>query len=125
MPIPINMSTMSANHMAVERLAGNNQLTEAEKIGEVSRHFESILLRQFLGKALQPMFGGGGMGGDGMNAATKGIYQDMITQTLADTISKTGEFGLAQAFHTQLMPRNLQAQEAAAAAAKLTEEKAK
>ena len=116
---------MSANHMAVERLAGNNQLTEAEKIGEVSRHFESILLRQFLGKALQPMFGSGGMGGDGMNAATKGIYQDMITQTLADTISKTGEFGLAQAFHTQLMPRNLQAQEAAAAAAKLTEEKAK
>ena len=111
--------------MAVERLAGNNQLTEAEKIGEVSRHFEAILLRQFLGKALQPMFGSGGMGGDGMNAATKGIYQDMITQTLADTISKTGEFGLAQAFHTQLMPRNLQSQEAAAAAAKLTEEKAK
>ena len=125
MPIPIHMSTMSANHMAVERLAGNNKLTEAEKIGEVSRHFEAILLRQFLGKALQPMFGGGGMGGDGMNAATKGIYQDMITKTLADTISRTGEFGLAQAFRTQLMPRSLQAQEAATAAAKLAEEKAK
>ncbi len=63
MPIPIQMSTMSANHMAVERLEGNNKLTEAEKIGEVSRHFEAILLRQFVGKALQPMFGGGGMGG--------------------------------------------------------------
>ena len=57
---------MSANHMAVERLEGNNKLTEAEKIGEVSRHFEAILLRQFLGKALQPMFGGGGMGGNGV-----------------------------------------------------------
>ncbi len=122
MAIPIQMTTMSANHMAVERLAGNNQLTEAEKIGEVSRHFEAILLRQFLGKALQPMFGGGAMG-DGMNAATKGIYQDMITQTLADTISRTGEFGLAQAFRTQLMPRDVRAQEAAAAAAKLTEDK--
>jgi len=116
---------MSANHMAVENLAGNNQLTEAEKIGEVSRHFEAILLRQFLGKALQPMFGGGGMGGEGMNAATKGIYQDMITKTLADTISNSGEFGLARAFNTQLMPRNLQAQEAAKAAAKLVEEKVK
>ena len=124
MPIPIHMSTMSANHMAVERLAGNNQLTEAEKIGEVSRHFEAILLRQFLGKALQPMFGGGAMGGE-MNAATKGIYQDMITKTLAETISNTGEFGLAQAFRTQLMPRSLAAQEAAAAAAKLAEEKVK
>ena len=39
--------------MAVERLAGNNQLTDAEKIGEVSRHFESILLRQFLGNGFQ------------------------------------------------------------------------
>ncbi len=64
------------------------------------------------------MFGGGAIGDDGMNAATKGIYQDMITQTLADTISRTGEFGLAQAFRTQLMPRGLQAQEAAKAAAK-------
>ena len=116
---------MSATHLAVEQLAQNNKLTEAEKIGEVARHFEAILLRQFLGKALQPMFGGGAIGDDGMNSATKGIYQDMITQTLADTISRTGEFGLAQAFRTQLMPRSLQAQEAATAAAKLAEEKVK
>jgi Rod binding domain-containing protein len=42
-----------------------------------------------------------------MNPAQKSIYQDMITNTLADTISHTGEFGLAQAFRQQLMPRNL------------------
>ena len=83
MAIPIYMSTMSANHLAVEQLAQNNKLTEAEKIGEVARHFEAILLRQFLNEATKPLMGGD----EGMNSAQKGIYQDMITSTLAETIS--------------------------------------
>ena len=32
MPIPIQMATMSQNHLAVEQLAQNNKLTEAEKL---------------------------------------------------------------------------------------------
>ena len=103
MAIPIHMSTMSANHLAVEQLAQNNKLTEAEKIGEVARHFEAILLRQFLNEATKPLMGGD----EGMNSAQKGIYQDMITYTLADTISKSGQFGLSQMFRQQLMPRDL------------------
>ena len=103
MAIPIHMATMSANHLSVERLAQNNKLTEAEKIGEVAQQFEAILLRQFLNEATKPMFSQS----EGMNPAQKGIYQDMITNTLADTISQTGEFGLAQAFQQQLMPRTL------------------
>ena len=103
MAIPIYMSTMSANHLAVEQLAQNNKLTEAEKIGEVARHFEAILLRQFLNEATKPLMGGD----EGMNSAQKGIYQDMITYTLADTISKSGQFGLSQMFRHQLMPRDL------------------
>ena len=103
MAIPIHMSTISANHLAVEQLAQNNKLTEAEKIGEVARHFEAILLRQFLNEATKPLMGGD----EGMNSAQKGIYQDMITYTLADTISKSGQFGLSQMFRHQLMPRDL------------------
>ena len=103
MPVPIHMTTMSANHLAIERLAQNNKLTEAEKIGEVARHFEAILLRQFLNEATKPLMGGD----EGMNSAQKGIYQDMITSTLADTISKSGQFGLSQMFRQQLMPRDL------------------
>ena len=97
------MNTMSANHLAIERLAQNNKLTEAEKIGEVARHFEAILLRQFLNEGMKPLMGGD----EGMNSAQKGIYQDMITYTLADTISKSGQFGLSQVFRQQLMPRDL------------------
>ena len=103
MAIPIHMATMSANHLAVERLSQNNKLTEAEKIGEVARHFEAILLRQFLNEATKPLMGGD----EGMNPAQKGIYQDMITNTLADSISKSGQFGLSQVFRQQLMPRDL------------------
>ena len=94
---------MSADHLAVEQLAQNNKLTEAEKIGEVARHFEAILLRQFLNEATKPLMGGD----EGMNSTQKGIYQDMITYTLADTISKSGQFGLSQMFRHQLMPRDL------------------
>lgn len=103
MAIPIQMSTMSANHLAVEDLSRNNKLTEAEKIGEVARHFEAILLRQFLNEATKPLMDAN----EGMSAAQKSIYQDMMTNTLADTISKSGEFGLSQAFRQQLMPRDL------------------
>jgi Rod binding domain-containing protein len=103
MAIPIHMSTMSPDHLAVEQLTQNNKLTEAEKIGEVARHFEAILLRQFLNEATKPLMGGD----EGMNAAQKGIYQDMITNTLADSISKSGQFGLSQVFRQQLMPRDL------------------
>ena len=55
MPIPIQMATMSQNHLAVEQLAQNNKLTEADKIGEVAKHFEAMLLRQFLNEGTRPM----------------------------------------------------------------------
>ena len=103
MAVPINMQSMSANHLAVEQLAQNRQLTETQKVGEVARHFEAILLRQFLSEATKPMLSSN----EGMNAAQRGVYQDMIVHTLADTISRTGEFGLSQAFRHQLMPRDL------------------
>ncbi len=103
MAVPIQMATMSANHFAVERIAQNNKLTEAEKIGEVAEQFEAILLRQFLSEATKPMLNQN----EGMNPAQKSIYQDMITNTLADTMSQSGEFGLAQAFRRQLLLRGL------------------
>ena len=108
MPVPIQMASMSANHLAVERLAQNNKLTETEKIDEVARQFEAILLRQFLSEATKPMLSQD----EGMNPAQKSIYQDMITNTLADTISQSGEFGLAQAFRHQLMPKESVQEEA-------------
>ena len=119
MAIPIHMATMSANHLAVEQLAQNNKLTEAQKIGEVARHFEAILLRQFLKEATKPLMDQN----EGMSTAQKDIYQDMITKTLADSMSQSGQFGLSQAFRHQLMPRDLADELKKADEAKATETK--
>ena len=121
MPVPIQLNTMSANHLAIEHLAQNNKLTEAQKIGEVARHFEAILLRQFLKEATKPMLDQN----EGMSPAQKDIYQDMITKTLADSMSQSRQFGLSQAFRHQLMPRDLAAElkQADAGKAKATETK--
>ena len=119
MPVPIHMNTMSANHLSIERLAQNNKLTEAQKIGEVARHFEAILLRQFLNEATKPLMDQN----EGMSVAQKSIYQDMITKTLADSISQSGQFGLSQAFRHQLIPRDLADELKKADEAKATETK--
>ena len=39
---------INASDIAPERLAKNPQLTDKQKIGEASRQFESILLKQIL-----------------------------------------------------------------------------
>jgi Rod binding domain-containing protein len=93
---------MSSHHIAVEHLANNTQMSDDQKVAEIGRHFEAILLRQFLGEATKPMFGAGQTG---INSATKSIYQDMMVNTLAEQISKTGQFGLAESFKTQLTQR--------------------
>jgi Rod binding domain-containing protein len=88
-----------AEELPLERLAGNAQLTEQEKIAGVSRHFEAVLLRQFLTEAQKPLLNSkGSMGG-----ASSDIYKDMIVNVLSDGISKSGAFGLAKFFQTQMV----------------------
>ncbi len=88
--------------LPLDRLASNNQLSEAEKIAGVSHHFEAILLRQFLGEAQKPLL----KSKDALLGASHEIYQDMIVGNLADTISKTGTFGLARSFQSQTAPHS-------------------
>ena len=42
---------VKASDLPVERLAGNKQLTETEKVTEISRQFEAVLLRQLAAHA--------------------------------------------------------------------------
>ena len=88
--------------MSVEHLADNKQLSDEQKVAEIGRHFEAILLRQFLGDATKPLFGANQKG---ISAAAKGVYQDMMVNTLAEQISQTGPFGLAESFTAQLTQR--------------------
>jgi flagellar protein FlgJ len=98
MDIPSLAPSVRPDHLPLERLAGNPQLTEAEKVREVARQFEALLLRQILAEARK------GLHSDGLGeqSATLGIYHDLINQTLADSISRSGTLGLASSLQSEL-----------------------
>ncbi len=87
-----------AGDIAPERLAGNSALTEKEKLAEASRQFEAILTRQILEAGQKPVIASKYTD----TSATGGVYRDMITTQLAESISKTGALGLARVFEAQL-----------------------
>ena len=82
----------------LDRLASSSQLAESEKIAGVGRHFEAILLRQFLTEAQKPLM----KSKMSLLGASNDIYQDMIVNQLADSISKSGTLGLANSFQAQM-----------------------
>ena len=88
---PLNRK-LEASDVAPERLAGNPQLTEEQKVGEATRQFEAILLRQILASTQKAVIKSRFTD----DSTASGIYQDMITSQLADSISKSGSMGLAK-----------------------------
>ena len=91
---------IDASHVPLESLAGSKALSQDQKIAEASRQFEAVLLRQFLSEAQKPVIQSEFT--DDSNAS--GIYQDMITNQLADCLSRNGGIGLAKSFESQLTP---------------------
>jgi|SRR5690606_8965199 Rod binding protein len=98
----MNISAFQPNLRPVEtpleQLERQPKLGDAQKIAEVSRQFEAVLLRQILSDATKNMFGSA----DGEESATKGIYQDMVTNSLAESMSRSGGLGLATVIAKQL-----------------------
>src|SRR5580704_13128113 len=91
---------VDASHLPLEDLAGNKALTQDQKIGEASRQFEAILLRQFLSESQKPVINSEFTD----NSTAAGIYQDLITNQLADSLSRGGGIGMAKIFERQLSP---------------------
>jgi len=98
MNLPTIQPCTRPGDVPLERLAGNSQLSQQDKISEVSRQFEAVLLRQILSEAQKPVFN------SKMNpqSSTKAIYQDMTTTQLADRISQSGGLGFGKALAQQL-----------------------
>ena len=89
---------VKAADIPLDQLAGNSKLTDREKVGEACRQFEAVLLRQMLGEARKTVISSGAED----DPAVSGIYNDMITNQLADGISRSGAFGLARSLESQL-----------------------
>lgn len=69
---------------------------EAERLGAVTREFEAMLLRQYLGEALKPLTPDGATLGGGSS-----VYGYMITDTLASSLSASGVFGFSNLMQAQ------------------------
>jgi len=89
--------------MPIERLNHSPGLSEKEKIREACRQFEAVLLRQILDSARKPLHAEGIEG----SSASDDVYRDMVTNQLADSISRSGSFGLARALEVELTRQEL------------------
>lgn len=110
-PIPPSLSLASrapAVTPALDQLANNKTLSEPEKVAQVAREFEAVLLRQILAEGRKTVFHSRLQD----NSTTAGIYQDMITRQLADGISRSGGFGLARSLEKQLAHQTIGTQAA-------------
>jgi Rod binding domain-containing protein len=90
---PVDLS-----NMPLESLAGNKQVSKADKIAQVSKAFEAVLLRQILSETQRPVFNSKYVG----NSTSDGIYRDEIVNQLADSISKSGSLGLGRSLAQEL-----------------------
>jgi peptidoglycan hydrolase FlgJ len=90
-------SQIDPAQLPLEALAGNSKLSDEEKVGEVSRQFEAVLLRQIFQDIRKPI-----LGPKESDATVNGIYSDMVNNQLADSISRSGTFGLARSLQSQL-----------------------
>ena len=94
-PLPSNVR---AADVPLEQIAKNEHLTEEQKTAEVCRQFEAVLLRQILQESQKTVI----PSKYSDNSTAGGIYRDMITQQMADGISKAGTLGFAKSLQRQL-----------------------
>lgn len=89
---------VKAADVPLDQLASNPKLSEREKTAEACRQFEAVLLRQILGEARKNVLAPSASS----NSSVTGIYEDMINNQMADSISRSGSFGLAKNLESQL-----------------------
>jgi Rod binding domain-containing protein len=93
-------ANIDTSNIPVEDLAGNKHLTKQQKIHEASRQFESIMLQQILSEMQKPVVNSEFTD----DSTASGIYQDYMTNALAQSMSKTDSLGFAKIFEQQLSP---------------------
>jgi peptidoglycan hydrolase FlgJ len=89
---------VNAADLPIEQLAANPNVSDKDKVTETCRQFEAVLLRQILGEARKTVIPDGEQ-----DSNVTSIYSDMVTQQLADSISRSGAFGLAKSLEAQLV----------------------
>lgn len=84
--------------LPLDKLAATDKVAEKEKIQELSRQFEALLLRQIFKEARKNVIKSGLI----EESTATDIYNDMINDHLADSISRSGMLGLAESLAREL-----------------------
>lgn len=95
-------NNVKAADLPLEKLAGNTSLTERDKVGEATRQFEAVLLRQILTSAQKPVF----PSTYNPQSLASEIYRDLIVERTADTVSRSNAFGLGRILAAQMTREN-------------------
>jgi Rod binding domain-containing protein len=98
MNIPALQPHIKATDVPLNELAANKNISDKDKVAEVSRQFEAVLLRQILQETRKSSV----TPSSTADATTSGIYDDMINNQLADSISRSGSFGLGKSLQGEL-----------------------
>ncbi|HEY3857437.1 MAG TPA: rod-binding protein [Verrucomicrobiae bacterium] len=94
---------VDAKDVPIEKLASNSSISDKEKVGQACRQFEAIFLREIF-KDMRKTVISSSMHKD---TAVSGIYDDMVNNQLADSVSRSGAFGLAKSLEGQLSHQTL------------------
>ena len=98
MNIPAVKNHMDVSNLPLDQLVANPNIPESQKVGEACRQFEAMLLRQMLQESRKPLFDSD----DGEQSTVSSIYNDMIDNQLADSMSRSGSLGLAGSLQAQV-----------------------
>ncbi len=82
----------------LDRLAENTAVSDKQKVEEVGRQFEAVLLRQILAEAQKTTFKSKYTN----DSTASTIYRDLTIQQLADKISRSGALGLGREVNQEL-----------------------
>jgi len=85
---------VKASDLPLDRLMGNHNIPEHDRIQAAGRAFEAVFLRQILESAQKNVI----PNGISTENTSSAIYRDMITNNLADSIARSGQFGLARSY---------------------------
>ena len=91
MEITSHLPRVDPTQMPVEKLAGSKALSEQDKVAELSRQFESVLVRKILTEAQKPTIKSKLHTED----TASSIHRDMMVNNMAEQISHAGGLGLA------------------------------
>lgn len=95
---PVSASSVSfADSAALRDLTHKQHIDEQAKLREAGRQFEAVLVRQMLKETMKPVFGGLMQG----SGSGQKIYQDMVTESLAEALTQNTGFGFTSALMQQ------------------------